>query len=378
MISELLVEWTLLREQNYLQKCLDLPIKRKLFQQYSTDYGRIDFAHELIDSSVLITELETNINNKSKLEYCQFQCLEYQHIVFQNTPKPKIAILAAIETPLKFQRELLAFTQQHGFLIRYYSLEQVNQYYKQLIYEAVKNSGIPLVKPVANNFTHLACLNRFVLPFYEKETNELDRADFIEYFDLSKEKADSHFKVHKQVAEYFELIEDISPNARFTKVRLTAYGKRFKENLNYDFPLKKVISKSNIKQIDLSLEQQRILLESLMNGNIGERKGKVNILYFLRFVHLTEGIWIPRGRNLDQQKLDFANSFLGTDYSQITLANWLNFVCTHCEELGLVERIKTNTPYDRTTLTSLGSRVLGFIEMDLHLKRERIQLPLQI
>ncbi len=81
---------------------------------------------------------------------------------------------------------------------------------------------------------------------------------------------------------------------------------------------------------------------------------------------------------MDKDKMDFANSFLGTNYSQITLCNWLNFVCTHCEELGLVERIKTTTEYDRAALTTLGSRVLGFIEMDLHLKRERIQIPLQI
>lgn len=50
----------------------------------------------------------------------------------------------------------------------------------------------------------------------------------------------------------------------------------------------------------------------------------------------------------------------------------------HSEELGLVEKIKTTTEYDRANLTSLGSRVLGFIEMDLHLKRERVQIPLQI
>jgi hypothetical protein len=115
-----------------------------------------------------------------------------------------------------------------------------------------------------------------------------------------------------------------------------------------------------------------------MNGNIGDKKAKVNILYFLRFVHITEGIWVPRGRNLDPQKVEFTNSFLGTNYTQGVISNWLNFVCNHCEELYLVERIKTNTENDRAILTTLGSRVLGFIEMDLHLKRERTQIPLQV
>ncbi len=76
-MNELLVEWTLLREKSYLEKCLNLPLKRKLFQQYSTEYGRIDFAHELKDGSVAITELETSIESKSKLEYCQTHTLEY-------------------------------------------------------------------------------------------------------------------------------------------------------------------------------------------------------------------------------------------------------------------------------------------------------------
>lgn len=235
-----------------------------------------------------------------------------------------------------------------------------------------------MVKPVANNFTHLSCLNRFILPFFELEKDDLERKNFVDYFGLKAEKADSHFKVHKQMAAYFELVEDTSPTNKFSNVSLTEYGKRFRDNINYEFVMYKGLSKNSVKRIDLSLEQKRILLESLMNGNIGELKGKVNLLYFLRFVHLTEGVWIPRGRTMDKQKLDFANSFLGTDYSQITLCNWLNFVCTHSEELGLVERIRTKTKYDRAVLSSLGSRILGFIEMDLHLKRERTQIPLQL
>lgn len=377
-MNELLVEWTLLREQDYLNKCLGLNLKKKIFQQYSTEYGRIDFAHELNDGSIAITELETVIDNKAKLDYCQLQTLEYSKISFQEKKKPIIVVLIADETPNKFKTQLNTFVDDNNFLLRTYSLSIVNNFYKQLIEEAVKNSGVPLVKPVANNFTHLSCLNRFILPFYDLEKDELDRKDFVDYFDLKDNRADSHFKVHKQMAEYFQLIEDLSPGLRLSKFRLTEYGKRFRDNLNYEFAIVKGISKAAVKRIDLSIEQKRILLESLMNGNIGDLKGKVNLLYFLRFVHLTEGIWVPRGRTLDKQKLEFANSFLGTNYSQITLSNWLNFICTHSQELGLIERIKTNTEYDRAILSTLGSRVLGFIEMDLHLKRERAQIPLQL
>jgi hypothetical protein len=377
-MNEALVEWTLLREQNYLNKCLGLGVKKKIFQQYSTEYGRIDFAHELNDGRIAITELETVIDNKSKLEYCQYQCLEYANIQFGKFHKPLIVILIANETPEKYKNQLITFSKNHNFEFKTYSLEIVNNFYRQLIEEAVRNSGVPLVKPVANNFTHLACLNRFILPFFELEKDILKREDFVEYFDLRNDRADSHFKVHKQMSEYFELIKDISKTNKSTEFQLTEYGKRFRDSINYEFAVYQNYSKSELKQITLSLEQKRILLESLMNGNIGELKGKANLLYFLRFVHLTEGIWVPRGRKMDKQKRDFANSFLGTDYSEITLCNWLNFICTHAVELELVERIKTNTEYDRATLTSLGSRVLGFIEMDLHLKRERTQIPLQL
>jgi len=377
-MNETLVEWTLLREQNYLNKCLGLGIKKKIFQQYSTEYGRIDFAHELNDGRIAITELETIIDNKSKLEYCKYQCLEYANIQFGTKEKPLIVVLIANETPDKYKQQLIHFSKEHHFEFKTYSLDIVNEYYKKLIEEAVKNSGVPLVRPVANNFTHLACLNRFILPFYDLGKDILKRTNFVEYFDLHDDKADSHFKVHKQMAEYFELIKDVSTTNKLSEIQLTEYGKRFRDSINYEFAVYKNYSKASVKQITLSLEQKRILLESLMNGNIGELKGKANLLYFLRFVHLTEGIWVPRGRKMDKQKLDFANSFLNTDYSEITLCNWLNFICTHAVELELVERIKTNTEYDRATLTSLGSRVLGFIEMDLHLKRERTQIPLQL
>ena len=377
-MNEALVEWTLLREQNYLNKCLGLGVKKKIFQQYSTEYGRIDFAHELNDGRIAITELETVIDNKSKLEYCQYQCLEYANIQFGTKEKPLIVILIANETPDRYKKQLIDFSKKHNFEFKTYSIEIVNKYYKRLIEEAVKNSGVPLVKPVANNFTHLSCLNRFILPFFDLEKDILKRDDFVEYFELKEDKADSHFKVHKQMAEYFELIKDLSKSNKFTEIQLTEYGKRFRDNINYEFSVYKNYSKYELKRINLSLEQKRILLESLMNGNIGDLKGKANLLYFLRFVHLTEGIYVPRGRKMDKQKLDFANSFLSTDYSEITLCNWLNFICTHAEELELVERVKTKSEYDRATLTSLGSRVLGFIEMDLHLKRERTQIPLQI
>jgi hypothetical protein len=357
---------------------LGLDIRRKLFQQYSTEYGRIDFAHELSDKRILITELETIIDARAKLDYCQQQTLDYQKIRFSTPEVPLVAILAADQTPPRYQRELHEFTDANRILLRYYSLDEVRQHYQKLLDEAFKTSGAPISKPVALNFTHLAALNRFILPFYELRADRLSRDNFNAYFGVSNERADTIFGVHKQMAQHFELIA--GDTGRGTTFCLTnAYGVRFRDNLNYEFILQsKRHTSSAIKRIELSLEQRRILVESLMNGNISERKGKANIFYLLRLLHLTEGLWIPRGRTLDKEQKDFVNAFLGTNYTEGVLANWMNFICTHCEELSLVERIKTEGPYDRATLTTLGSRVLGFIEMDLHLKRERLQIPIQL
>lgn len=379
-MNEAIVEWTLLREQNYLKRCLGLDIQRKLFQQYTTEYGRIDFAHELPDSGVVITELETVVDQRSKLDYCQKQTLEYRNIRFNTPAAPLVVILAAEETPEQYKRELSEFSQAHGILLKFYSLSVVQRHYQKLIEDAIKTSGAPISKPVANNFTHLAGLNRFMLPFYESNATELPRSSFAEYFGLRAGVADSHFKVHKQMAEYFELIVDTSISNVLQSYSLTEqYGVRFRDALNYEFILQnRAKSSTSVKRISLSVEQIRILIESLMNGNISERKGKANILYFLRLLHITEGVWVPRGRSIDSEQAEFVNAFLGTNYRPGVLANWLTFICTHCEELSLVERIKTTSRYDRAVLTTLGSRVLGFIEMDLHLKRERIQIPIQV
>jgi hypothetical protein len=47
-MNETLFEWTLLQEQNYLNKCLELSVKKKIFQQYSTEYGSIDFCSRIV------------------------------------------------------------------------------------------------------------------------------------------------------------------------------------------------------------------------------------------------------------------------------------------------------------------------------------------
>jgi hypothetical protein len=66
------------------------------------------------------------------------------------------------------------------------------------------------------------------------------------------------------------------------------------------------------------------------------------------------------------------------DYSEGSVADLLRFTCNHCIELELIEKIKTTSFYDRVVFTSLGARVLAYMEQDIQAKREKIQIPLQI
>jgi hypothetical protein len=368
-MNELLVEWTLLREKNYLQNCINLPLEKKICQQFTTPYGRIDFAHKIKNDGFLITELETIIDSRAKLSYCIEQIKQYQNIRFNSTDDHLTCILFAKQTKSNFQKDIFDFCNQFNVKVFTYDLDIVKNLYDKEIEKALINVGVPLAKPVAMNLTHLASFNRLFIPFYLKNADTLEEKDFSDYFKvLGTNKSKSTFKVVFYGANYFDLI--VKNEKNYT---LTEYGKLFRDNLNANQIL------PNVKKIDLSIEQKRILIQSLLNGNFYEKKSKINIFYFLKFVSLTEGEWIPKSRNFDSQaKLDFINNFLKMNYSKGTAADWLQFTCNHCVELGLVEKIKTKGFYDSVVLTSFGSRVLSFLEFDIQHKREQIQIPLQL
>lgn len=368
-MNEHLVEWTLLREKNYLQSCIDLQLEKKICQQFTTDYGRIDFAHKIKNGGFLITELETIIDSQAKLSYCIEQTRQYQNIRFNLNDEHYTCILLAKQSKSNYQREIINFCNQLNIKYFTYDLNIVKKLYEKEIEKALINVGVPLAKPVAMNLTHLSSLNRLFIAFYLKNTEKLSKNDFSEFFNvLDTYKSQSTFNVIFYGANYFDLIY----KEKETYV-LTELGIEFRDNLNANQIL------PGVKKIDLSIEQKRVLIQSLLNGNFYEKKSKINIFYFLKFVSLTEGEWIPRGRTFDNKaKLDFINNFLKMNYTEGTVADWLKFTCNHCVELGLVEKIKTRYFYDRAVLTTLGSRVLSFLEFDIQHKRERVQIPLQI
>lgn len=369
-MNEHLVEWTLLRESNYLQSCISsIQLEKKICQQFTTEYGRIDFAHKIKNDGFLITELETKIDSNAKLNYCLEQVKAYKNVRFNSSDQHSVAILYAEQTNNKFKKEIQNFCNDFQVVNFLYDLEKVKQLYEVEIEKSLLNTGAPLEKPVAMNLTHLSSFNRLIIVYHINETDSLKRNNFkISFKSIGTGKEETDFNVTARGAIYFDLI-----NKNGDVFTLTELGKRFKDGLNY------VEGLDPRNRYELSIEQQRILIESLLNGNFHEKKSKVNIYYFLKFISLTEGEWLPRGRTFDSKaKFEFVNNFFKMTYREGVAADLLKFTCNHCVELDLIEKIKTTGFYDRARLTSLGSRVLSYLDFDIHLKRERIQIPLQL
>ncbi len=362
-MNESLVQWVLLKRPEYLQEKLGFELGRKLGENYTTEQGRIDFAFET-RNEILVVELETGIDNKAKFEYCTEQVKRYKHINFVTEKPVKFVILFDEEnTSPRFIRQLRNFCEELDILLKTYSILDIQELYKKCLEELSKTTGMYLGPPVAMDVVYLRWLNKVIKPFYDKQVDALPLETVENVF-----RSRTSFGVYINLAKYFELIE----KRQNGNIELTGYGKRFRDNYNAE------IIQSRATMPALSTEQKRVLLEVLTNGVF--TKSKVNIYYFLRFVHLTNGDWLPKsGTPQDAEKLKFVNFLVGKSYRWTTVREFLLFTCNQCEELDLVERMRLSTSmYDRMVLTTLGSRVLGYLELYLHLKREQLQIPLQI
>jgi len=362
-MNENIVQWVLMKSPQYLQSRLGVRLGRKIGENYTTDQGRIDFAFET-QKEILVVELETGINSKAKFDYCTDQVKRYKEIQF-NTDKPvKFAILYDEDgTSPRFLKPLADFCKSFGILLTSYSILDIQELYKKSLVELGKTMGAYLGSPVAMDVTHLRWLNRIIRFFYLEDTDTMPWAKIRSGF-----KSRTNYGVYSNLARYFELIQQKQGGV----VALTDYGRRFRDGYNAE------IIRSPATMPDLSTSQKRVLLEVLTNGVF--TKSKVNIYYFLRFIHLTGGDWLPRASApQDNEKLEFVNFLFGKTYKWSTVRELLLFTCNQCEELDLAERMRMpNSTYDRVMLTTLGSRVLGYLELHSHLKREQMQIPLQI
>lgn len=356
-MKESLVQWTLLNNKAFLSECLEFPFARKVGQEITTDFGRIDFILENNKQQHLVVELETLLNSTDKLNYCFNQVLNYRNISFVDDTK--YCILFAGETRRDTIIKIENFGKENNVLIRSYSLNSVKQLYSKTIDRLSLNVGLALPNPKNYTICFLRWLNKILKPFNDFQK---DKLTFDEIF--SPFTGITNFNCYKRLALDFEMIEEINNNFHLTK-----YGKEFIDNFNpYAYKA------DNVSSIDLTNEQKRILLKILTNGNWEGKVHKINVYWFLRFVELTDGNWFPKKYPFDNDKWEIAKGLFKVSYTHQTMQQFLNWCCNYCEELGLIERIKSTTEYDCLLLTPLGVEVNNIFSMDLILKKSRMNL----
>ena len=356
-MNESIVQWTLLNNLKFLSTLLHFEIANKKGQEITTNFGKIDFVLEDFNKHQLIVELETILDSKSKLDYCFAQVLNYKNVKFsENT---EYCILYATETDKKVRYRIEDFGLENNVLIRTYSLNAIKILYTTTVERLSLSFGLALPKPSNYTICFLRWLNKILKPFYDNAKEILNRQELAKYFSSPNT---TNFRCYLRLALDFEMIEE-----QDNLFVLTQNGKDYITNFNPDIDVT-----TNLSAVNLTNEQKKILLKVITNGNWSTHK--VNIYWFLRFIEVTNGEWIPNIKEFDKLNLDIANGLFGVKYKSRTMYEFLNFVCNWCIELGLVDRIKSSLNYDRVYLTPLGIEINNIFSLDLQIKKSRLNL----
>jgi len=358
---ESLVQWTLLNNLDSLGEMLHFDISKIIGQEITTDFGRIDFILVNNQNRHLIVELETTLNNKSKLDYCFNQTINYKNVRFSESTD--YCILYAEETITKNKSIIEKFGSDNDVTIQTYSLETAKKLYSQTIERLSLNVGLALPNPKNYTICYLRWLNKIMKPFLDFNKSVLTSAEIFEPFDNPK-KSRTNFLCYERIAIDFELF-----TAKKNMYSLTDYGEIFVKNISPFVNMTSITS-----SINLTNEQKRLLLLILTNGNWDEKIHKVNIYWFLRFIEVTHGNWLPKKHDFEYSKLEIARGIFNVSYSGRTMHEFLTWCCNYCVELGLVEKIKSTTDYDQICLTPLGVEVNNIFSLDLTLKKSRMNL----
>ena len=358
---ESLVQWTLLNNPSNLGTCLNFSISKIIGQEITTDFGRIDFVVSDTENKHLVVELETSLSAKAKMEYCFAQTLNYKNVKFsENTD---YCILYADDTNSKNQKIIEKFGKENNILIQSYSLELVKNLYARTVERLSLNVGLALPNPKNYTICFLRWLNKIMKPFLDLNSLILTEKEIFAPFENPSDSK-TNFNCYLRIALDFELIEIIK-----SEFCLTQFGEVFIKNIS---PF--VDKTSNVSSINLTNEQKRLLLKILTNGNWENKIHKVNIYWFLRFIEITHGNWLPKKQDFEQDKLDIARGIFNVSYNSRTMYEFLNWCSNYCLELGLIEKIKSTNDFDMIFLTPLGVEVNNIFSLDLTLKRSRMNL----
>jgi hypothetical protein len=379
-VDESLVQWVLLKNPDHFSKILNSDLGRCLGTEITTEHGRLDFIFESGKNGLMLIELETSIDSTSKLDHCTNQIKRYLNLK-NKFPKKEVRVVlvyAKEGTSEHFQKRLSEFSKNFNVILKNYSMFKLIQIYDEMLNRLNRTSGVSLGRAVALGITSITWLNKFIFLFvdgqrYPRPVDSLTWKELKEKF-----SSGTNFYVLKRFAEDFELFQ-VKTHNRNREFVLTEYGKRFRDELATKIQINNENEKSELNPNKaLTTSQKQLLMEILLNGNF--TKIKVNIFHFLRFVHITEGNWLPKtSSKLTKAEQQFLNNMFRTSYNSRTLKDIVQQTCTFCEELGLIERLSMpNQVYDKLMFTSLGSRVYNYFEQLLNVERERYQIPLQI
>jgi hypothetical protein len=356
-MNESLVQWTLLHNLDFLSNLLDFKIATKKGQEISTDYGKIDFIVENFNKNQLIVELETLLDAKNKREYCFNQVLNYKNVKFVD--QTAYCILFADETTHKAKLQVFDFGEANDIIVKTYTLNDVKKLYTSTVEKLSLSFGLALPKPKNYTICYLRWLNKILKPFRDYEKLDLTENELATYFSSPKS---TNFNCYLRLALDFEMISKNKDG-----YSITENGLEYIHNFNPEIDFAKKLS-----SIDMTNEQKVVLLRVITNGNWTAHK--INIYWFLRFMEVTNGEWLPNIKEFEDYKLDLANGLFGVRYKSRTMYEFLSFASNWCVELGLVERIKSGTEYDRVYLTPLGIEINNIFSLDLQLKKSRLNL----
>lgn len=205
----------------------------------------------------------------------------------------------------------------------------------------------------------LRWLNKILKPYLDFGKSILNNKELSFYFSSANS---TNFKCYLRLSLDFEMLTEVKGG-----FAITANGLEYIQNFNPNIDFA-----SNLSSIDLTNEQRKILLRVITNGNWSAHK--VNIYWFLRFLEVTNSERLPQNKRFEKHKLELVNELFSVNYLSRTMYEFLNFACNWCIELGLVDRIKTTTNYDKIYLTPLGIEINNIFSLDLLLKRNRLNL----
>ena len=262
-MKENLVQWTLLRNLDYLSEKIDFPIAYKKGQEITTDFGRIDFVLENQQRHQLIVELETVLNTTSKRNYCFNQVLNYKNVKFSDYTN--YCILFAEETNQNSKNIISSFGEKHNVLIKTYSIEEVKNLYKSTIEKLSLSFGLAMPKPANYTISYLRWLNKILKPFRDLSKEYLSKNELAHYFTSANS---TNFRCYLQLALDFEMIYK-----KDTGFNIMENGLEYIQNFNPEIDYA-----SNLSSIDMTNEQKKVLLRVVTNGNWTAHK--VNIYWF--------------------------------------------------------------------------------------------------